>query len=278
MARLFRVFPSASFATSRDLLWRVGFRRRTPIQDRQQSGSPIQNGRSASTPSNPADTGWPTSVHPLPLTLLTAALATGLILVPGVALAWLLARRSWPGKVLVETLVALPLVIPPVATGVALLWLLGRRGPLGAWAEQTLGLELAFTWKAVVIAGAVAGFPLLVRTSRVAFEAVPLDLEAVARSLGARPFRVFWKVSLPLASRGVVAGVVLAWARALGEFGTTVVVAGMIPGETITLAMDIYRLVQIGDDGAAFRVAGLSVALAAAAVFLGERLRDRGRE
>ena len=214
----------------------------------------------------------------LPVTLFTlgvALLGTLLILPGGVALGWLLARRRWPGKALVETLVALPLVIPPVATGLILLKLFGRRGPLGIFLERTLGLEIVFTWKAVVLATAVMALPLLVRSARVAFEEVPARLEGVARTLGAGPWRVFFTITLPLARRGLLAGCVLAFARALGEFGATVMVAGMIPGETITLALGIYHEVQLGHDGAARGLLAVSVALAFGAVAASEWLLRR---
>jgi molybdate transport system permease protein len=214
----------------------------------------------------------------LPVTLFTlgvALLGTLLILPGGVALGWLLAQRRWPGKALVETLVALPLVIPPVATGLILLKLFGRRGPLGVFLEHTFGIEIVFTWKAVVLATAVMALPLLVRTARVAFEEVPPRLEEVARTLGAGPWRVFFTVTLPLARRGLLAGCVLAFARALGEFGATVMVAGMIPGETITLALGIYREVQLGHDGAALGLLAVSVTLAFGALAVSEWLLRR---
>jgi molybdate transport system permease protein len=214
----------------------------------------------------------------LPITLFTlgiALLSTLLILPPGLALGWLLARRDWPGKTLVETLVALPLVIPPVATGLILLKLFGRRGPLGSILSQVFGLEIVFTWKAVVLATAVMALPLLVRTARVAFEEVPARLEAVARTLGAGPWRVFFTITVPLARRGLLAGCVLAFARALGEFGATVMIAGMIPGETITLALGIYHEVQLGNDGAALGLLAVSVALAGGALAASEWLLRR---
>jgi molybdate transport system permease protein len=160
-----------------------------------------------------------------------AVTSTLCILPFGVALAWLLARRPWPGKTLVETLVALPLVMPPVATGLV-------HGRLGHWLESW-GVDVIFTWKAVVIATAVMSFPLLVRTARVAFENVSPRVEHVARTLGAGPWRVFWTITLPLARSGVIAGALLAFARALGEFGATVMVAGFIPGKTETLSLSI---------------------------------------
>ncbi len=204
-----------------------------------------------------------------------SALSLLLILPPGVALAWLLARKDWPGKSLVETLVTLPLVVPPVATGLVLLKLLGRRGMIGGWIERRLGLEIVFTWRAVVLATAVMSFPLLVRTARVAFENVNPRLEQVARTLGAGPWRVFRTVTLPLAARGLAAGAVLAFARGLGEFGATVMVAGLIPGQTVTLALAIYHEVSLGHDEAAWPLLAVSVVLAFGAVWLGERLQPR---
>jgi molybdate transport system permease protein len=203
-------------------------------------------------------------------TVAIAAASTLVILPFGVALAWLLARREWPGKSIVETLVALPLVIPPVATGLILLKLLGRRGALGGWIERTFGWEIVFTWRGVVVATAVMSFPLLVRTARVAFEGVSPRLENVARTLGAGPWRVFATITLPLAARGLVAGAVLAFARALGEFGATIMVAGFIPGQTATLALSIYHLVQLGRDAEAFTLLAISVAIAFGAVWLSE--------
>lgn len=203
-------------------------------------------------------------------TLGVAALSTLAILPPGVALAWLLARHDWRGKSLVETLVALPLVIPPVATGLLLLKLLGRRGPIGGWLERTFGWEVVFTWRGVVVATAVMSFPLLVRTARVAFEGVNPRLEQVARTLGAGPGRVFASITLPLAARGLIAGAVLAFARALGEFGATIMVAGFIPGQTATLALSIYHLVQLGRESEALALLAVSVTIAFGAVWLSE--------
>jgi molybdate transport system permease protein len=201
----------------------------------------------------------------------TIAAASTLVILPfGVALAWLLARREWPGKSIVETLVALPLVIPPVATGLLLLKLLGRRGVLGGWIERTFGWEIVFTWRGVVVATAVMSFPLLVRTARVAFEGVSPRLEQVARTLGAGPWRVFATITLPLAARGLIAGAVLAFARALGEFGATIMVAGFIPGQTATLALSIYHLVQLGRDSEALTLLAVSVVIAFGAVWLSE--------
>jgi len=203
-------------------------------------------------------------------TLGVSVLSTLLILPGGVALAWLLARPKWIGKSLVETVVALPLVIPPVATGLILLKLLGRRGVLGSFIEKTFGVEIVFTWRAVVIAIGVMSFPLLVRTSRVAFEAVNPRLEEIARTLGAGELRVFFTVTLPLAARGIIAGTILAFARALGEFGATIMVAGNIPGRTSTIALSIYQFVQLSQDRAAFTLLGVSVLMAFGAVWISE--------
>lgn len=204
-----------------------------------------------------------------------ALLSTMAILPFGVALAWLLARRDWPGKSLVETIVALPLVIPPVATGLLLLQLFGRRGWFGAWLERTFGWEIVFTWRGVVLATAVMSFPLLVRTVRVAFEGVNPRFEQVARTLGAAPSRVFATITLPLASRGLIAGAVLAFARGLGEFGATIMIAGYIPGKTATLALSIYHSVQLGHDTEALTFLTISVVIAFSAVLLSEWLIRR---
>jgi molybdate transport system permease protein len=201
-----------------------------------------------------------------------AAAGTLLILPPGIALGWLLARKHWRGKILVETIVTLPLVMPPVATGLVLLKLLGRRGLLGRWIESLFGVEIVFTWRAVVIATAVMSFPLLVRTARLALEGVNPRFEQVARTLGAGPWRVFWTITLPLAARGLVAGAVLAFARALGEFGATIMVAGFIPGRTATLALSIYHLVQLSRDDEAWGLLAISITLAFGALWLSETL------
>ncbi|HVG24319.1 MAG TPA: molybdate ABC transporter permease subunit [Thermoanaerobaculia bacterium] len=210
----------------------------------------------------------------LGLTLRTAALATLLIVPPGLAVAWLLARKRWRGKSLVETLVALPLVMPPVATGLILLELFGRRGAIGG-ALHRAGVDVVFTWRAVVLAMMVMSFPLLVRASRVAFEEVNPRLEQLARTLGARERRVFVTISLPLAARGILSGVLLAFARAIGEFGATILVAGNIPGRTTTLSLAIYNHVQLGRDGDAFRLLGIAVLIAFAAVWTTEALLRR---
>lgn len=208
-------------------------------------------------------------------TLAVAAAATVLILVPGVAVAWCLSRRGWRGRMLVETLVSLPLVLPPTAVGLGLLLLVGRSGPVGGWLYETFGIDIAFTWRGVVLASAVVAFPLLVRSARSAFEEVDPRLPAVARTLGRGPLGAFFAVELPLAWRGITAGAVLAFARALGEFGATILVAGNIPGQTQTLALALFQQVQVGRDREALELALLAVLLAAGSVIVSELLVRR---
>ncbi len=204
-----------------------------------------------------------------------SALSTIIILPFGLGVAWMLARYDWPGKSLVETVLSLPLVMPPVATGLILLKLLGRRGTVGGFLHNQFGLDVVFTWRGVLIALGIMSFPLLVRSARVAFEAINPRLEQVARTLGASSLRVFCTISLPLASRGIVGGMLLAFARALGEFGATIMVAGNIPGKTSTLSLAIFQNVQLGQDADAFRLLSVSVVLAFAAVWSSEWLMRR---
>lgn len=218
---------------------------------------------------------WQTEWQIVGFSVAMATIATLLILPPGLGVAWLLARRRWRGKVLVETLVALPLVMPPVATGLILLKLLGRRGPVGRILSEW-GLDIVFTWRGVVVAMAVMSFPLLVRGARVAFEEVNPRLEQIARTLGATDSRVFFTVTLPLALRGILGGTLLAFARALGEFGATILVAGNIPGKTSTLSVSIYNFVQLGRDADAFRLLAVAVAVAFLAVWGSEWFLRRG--
>jgi molybdate transport system permease protein len=209
-------------------------------------------------------------------TVVAALAATALAIPPAIAIAWVLARGRFPGRALLETLVSLPLVVPPVATGLLLLYVFGRRGPLGA-ALASAGLEVVFTWRGVVLAMAIMGLPLIVRTARAAFEQVDVRYEHVAATLGARPLRVFFSISLPLAARGVIAGGVLGFARALGEFGATIMIAGNIPGRTRTLATAIYSYTETGRDSQAAAVAAVSIGLAFAAVAISNRLAGAAR-
>jgi len=205
-------------------------------------------------------------------TFAMAVLSTLLVVPVGMALAWGLARGRWRGKAFVETLVTLPLVLPPVVTGLALLKLFGRRGPVGSWLHEHLGMDVAFTWRAVAIALAVMSLPLFVRAARSAFEEVNPALEQLARTLGAGEWKVFFTISLPLARRGVLSGALLAFARALGEFGATIMFAGIIPGQTMTVSIAIYQHIQNGEDGRAWALAGISALLAFAAVLVAQLL------
>jgi molybdate transport system permease protein len=200
-------------------------------------------------------------------TIGVASLATLVMLPFGLGLAWLLARRRFPGRALLDTVVTLPLVMPPVATGLILLKLFGRTGPLGRWFSAA-GLDIVFTWRAVVVAMAVMGLPLFVRTARAGFEQVSRRYEDVAETLGASPWRVFFTISLPLASRAIAAGALLAFSRAVGEFGATIMVAGAIPGRTRTLAVAIFTLAEAGQDHEAMLLLAVSVAIGFAAVLL----------
>lgn len=206
-----------------------------------------------------------------------SALSTIIILPFGLGMAWLLARYDWRGKSVVETLISLPLVMPPVATGLILLKLFGRRGPIGGFLYENFDFDIVFTWRGVLIALGVMSFPLLVRSTRTAFEEINPRLEQIARTLGAGNFHVFCTITLPLASRGIIAGMILAFARALGEFGATIMIAGNIPGKTSTLSLAIFQDVQLGQDDNAFRLLGVSVVLAFLAVWSSELLLRRKR-
>jgi molybdate transport system permease protein len=207
-------------------------------------------------------------------TIATAAAATALMLVPGVFLAWLLGRRRFRGRVLLETFVSLPLVMPPVATGLILLMLFSPRGPFGSFLAQ-LGVEVVFTWRAVVLAMTVMGLPLFVRSVRAGFEQVDRRYEAVAATLGASPLRVFLTITLPLAFPAILAGAVLGFARALGEFGATIMIAGSIPGATRTLSVAIYTFAETGRDREAAALLGVSAAIAFGALWLSNHLSAR---
>lgn len=211
------------------------------------------------------------------LSLLVSLTATVASLPLGIALGRLLARRRFFGKAAVETCLSLPLVLPPVVTGYLLLLLLGRRGWVGHYLEQWFGLSVAFTWKGAAVASAVMAFPLMVRSIRVAFAEVDPRLELAARTLGAGPLETFLRISLPLARRGVLAGAVLAFARSLGEFGATVMLAGNIPGQTQTIPLQIYSLSNSpGGIERSGRLVVVCVLIAAAALVAAEWL-ERGR-
>lgn len=193
---------------------------------------------------------------------LGVGLASTLLILPfGIALAWLFARKDWPLKSVVETLVLLPLVMPPVSTGLILLKIFGRRSSVGQWLYER-GVEIVFNWKGVLIAMAVMSFPLLVRSVRTSFSEVNPRFEQIAATLGASSLRIFFVITIPLAYKGIIAGALLAFSRALGEFGATILLAGNIPGKTQTLSLAIYNFVQLGKDSEAYTLLGITVALA----------------
>jgi molybdate transport system permease protein len=207
-------------------------------------------------------------------TVVTALAATALMLPPGLLIAWLLARRSFRGRTLLETFVSLPLVMPPVATGLILLMLFAPRGPIGR-VLGSIGVEVVFTWRAVVLAMTVMGLPLFVRAARAGIEQVDRRYESVAATLGAPPLRVFFTITLPLASPAVIAGAVLGFARALGEFGATIMIAGSIPGATRTLSVAIYSFAETGRDREALALLAVSAAIAFAALWVSNRIAAR---
>jgi len=209
---------------------------------------------------------------------ISVGLASTLLILPlGIALAWLFARKEWPLKSIVETAVLLPLVMPPVSTGLILLKIFGRRSPLGQWLYER-GIEIVFNWKGVLIAMSVMSFPLLVRSVRTSFAEVNPRLEQIAATLGASPLRIFFVITIPLAYKGIVAGALLAFSRALGEFGATILLAGNIPGKTQTLSLAIYNYVQLGKDSDAYVLLGITVALAFLFVWCSEWLLRTGRK
>ncbi|HEY4373599.1 MAG TPA: molybdate ABC transporter permease subunit [Burkholderiales bacterium] len=191
---------------------------------------------------------------PLLLTLKVAGWATLLALVAGVAFAFLLARMRFPGREVLDAMLTLPMVMPPTVLGYYLLVLLGKRGPIGAFLQENFGINLIFTWQGAVIAAALVAFPLVYKAARAAFEDVDANFERAGRSLGFSEVKVFFRITLPLAWHGILAGTMLAFARALGEFGATLMVAGSLPGRTQTLSIAIYEAVQAGDDDAANRL------------------------
>lgn len=208
----------------------------------------------------------------LALSLKVAGWATAISLVLGVAVGYLLARGRFPGRDLLDTLLTLPMVMPPTVLGYYLLVLLGRRSTFGAWLHDSFGINLIFTWQGAVIAAAVVAFPLVFKPARAAFEAVDGQLEQAARVLGVRELGVFFRVTLPLAWRGIMAGVLLAFARALGEFGATLMVAGSIPGKTQTLSIAVYEAVHAGQDDTANLLVLITSALCIGVLLLAGRL------
>jgi molybdate transport system permease protein len=187
----------------------------------------------------------------LRLSLKVACWATLLALIFGMAFGYLLARKRFPGRELLDAVLTLPMVMPPTVLGYYLLVVIGREGVIGAWLQRHFGINLIFTWQAAVIAAAVVAFPLVLKGARAAFETVDMQLEQAAKVLGVSSFGVFLRVTMPLAWRGVLGGTLLAFARSMGEFGATLMVAGSIPGKTQTLSIAVYEAVQAGQDDTA---------------------------
>src|SRR6201984_1551190 len=221
----------------------------------------------------------PTEWTAILLSLRVGGVATTVATPIGIAVAWLLARREFWGKPVVDALIYLPLVLPPVVTGYLLLLTFGRRGLIGAWLADHLGIVFAFRWTGAALACGVMSFPLLVRPIRLSIEAVDRRLEQAASTLGAAPWRVFPTVTLPLALPGILAGMVLGFAKAIGEFGATITFVSNIPGETQTISSAIYALIQTPDgDTAALRLVLISVAIAVAALIGAEVFARRATQ
>ncbi|RDZ26970.1 molybdate ABC transporter permease subunit [Lysobacter silvisoli] len=220
----------------------------------------------------------PAELTAIALSLKVACVAVLASLPLGIAMGWLLARTRFPGKLLLDALLHLPLVLPPVVTGYVLLILFGNQGPVGRFLSEHLGLSFAFRWTGAALACAIMGFPLMVRAIRLSIEAVDPRLEQAAATLGANRWRVFFGLTLPLALPGVIAGAVLAFAKALGEFGATITFVSNIPGETQTLSSAIYGMLQVpGAESGLWRLTVVAIALSFAAVLLSEWLVQRQR-
>lgn len=209
----------------------------------------------------------PEITTPVMLSLRVATLAVMMVFFIGVVVARLMSGRDFPGKDALEAVLTLPLVLPPSVIGFALLMLLGKEGPLGRLLEMLWGISMIFTWWAAVIASTVVAFPLLYQTVRASFRAVDPNIENAARTLGAGEWRVFWTITLPLAWPGLVAGVVMAFARALGEFGATLMVAGNIPGKTQTVPLAIYAATESGDNQTALVLVTIMTVISFAVIF-----------
>lgn len=215
-------------------------------------------------------------IEALSLSIKVAAVCTLLIIVPAILVAWLLAKKEFFGKSLLDGLVHIPLILPPVVPGFLLLMLLGSQGLIGHWLKQHFGITIAFTWLGAAIASAVMGFPLMVRSTRLAMSQIDPKLELAAQSLGASPWRVFFTITLPLAMPGIVTGLILAFSRSLGEFGATITFVGNIEGETRTLPLAIYTYTQMpGGDIIAMRLVIISILIALSALIVSNLLERR---
>lgn len=220
----------------------------------------------------------PLELEAVRLSLKVSIWAVAISLPCGIAVAWILARCDFPGKALFDALIHVPLVVPPVVIGYLLLLSLGRSGPVGGWLYDTFGITVAFSWQGAAVAAAVMAFPLMVRAIRLSIETIDVRLEQAARTLGAGPVDVFFSVTLPLTGSGIVVGVILAFARALGEFGATITFVSAIPGQTTTLPIALYGLAQVpGQENDAIRLVILSVVIAFVAMLLSEFIARRVR-
>lgn len=221
----------------------------------------------------------PSELSILALSLKVAVFCVALISVPAIIVAWILARKTFIGKSLLDSLVHLPLVLPPVVPGFLLLLLLGNQGLIGQYLYSVFGITLAFTWAGAAVASAVMAFPLMVRSARLAISQVDIGLEIAAQSLGAHPLKVFFTITLPLAMPGIITGLILAFSRSLGEFGATITFVGNIEGETRTLPLAIYSYTQIPDgDLPAMRLVVLSMILALGALMISDKLERKANQ
>ncbi|HUX07006.1 MAG TPA: molybdate ABC transporter permease subunit [Acidobacteriota bacterium] len=215
---------------------------------------------------------------PVFLSFQVAFIATLFIIPPAIAVAWLLSRPRLRGRLLIETLVTAPLVLPPIITGYLLLLLLGRGGLVGGWLHSTLGFDIAFTWIGAAVAAGVLAFPLVVRAVQLSFESVDRRLEGASRTLGASPWDTFFSVTLPLAAPGILAGSLLGFARCLGEFGATIVLAGNIPGQTQTIPLAVYSAINTpGGEQKAMFLLVISIALSIGALVISQLLTRKKR-
>lgn len=217
----------------------------------------------------------PAEVAALSLSIKVALLSLVITFPLGLLVGWLLAKRSFPGKALLNTCVMWPLVLPPIVSGYLLLILLGKHGVIGGFIHRIFGIEIIFSQLAVVLAVSVISFPLLVRGIMTGMESVPIELENAARTLGASPLKVFFTITFPLAYRGIIGGAILGFSKSLGEFGATIMVAGNIPGKTQTMALAIFSAVHLGEDASVYRLVLISTVVAFVALWLTERFTLR---
>ena len=217
----------------------------------------------------------PAEVAALSLSIKVALLSLVITFPLGLLVGWLLAKRSFPGKALLNTCVMWPLVLPPIVSGYLLLILLGKHGVIGGFIHRIFGIEIIFSQLAVVLAVSVISFPLLVRGIVTGMESVPIELENAARTLGASPLKVFFTITFPLAYRGIIGGAILGFSKSLGEFGATIMVAGNIPGKTQTMALAIFSAVHLGEDASVYRLVLISTVVAFVALWLTERFTLR---